>query len=247
MAIRPRRPWANSPSPASASSTCARIASARRSRKLPASVSRSSEPLRSNRRVPIAALELGQLLRQRRLADPQLLRRPRQGRAVRRGPERPQLAQCDLAHRPGGPPRPSGKGGRATGAVKPPRVAPANRRRRATRVTGATGYHEAGRQRLHGLAVLVERLAAQDDGAALRARARRHQLHDLALDAQDVARARRPRPDDLDATADDAAGQGRAVDQEAHRDGGRMPAAGGEAGEQRVARRRLVEVKGLGS
>jgi hypothetical protein len=62
-----------------------------------------------------------------------------------------------------------------------------------------------------------------------------------------VARAHRPRPAELvEARADDAPGQRRALGREqAHRQRRRVPAAGGKAAEDRVFGRFVVEVKGL--
>src|SRR5712692_7221799 len=61
------------------------------------------------------------------------------------------------------------------------------------------------RRRLHDFAALVAGFAPHRDRAAVRPRARRHDVHDLAFDVEHIARPRCRRPGDFCAEADDAA------------------------------------------
>src|SRR5438552_18010906 len=109
------------------------------------------------------------------------------------------------------------------------------------------GDDEAADEHLHGLVVLVERGGAHLDAPLLGARLRLPHFEDLALDAQHVSGTRGLGPAEfLEARAEDAArGLHLAVDDEAHRERGGVPAARRESLEERAARRRFVEMIGL--
>ena len=63
---------------------------------------------------------------------------------------------------------------------------------------------------------------------------------------QIVAGTGRFGPRDLASRADEAAGDGRAtIHEQSHREGGGVPAAGGEAGKERLGGGILIEMKGL--
>lgn len=112
--------------------------------------------------------------------------------------------------------------------------------------SGAAGNDDPGGEHLHRFAVLIAGFAAHGDAAAVRPGAGRRQLQHLAGHLQDVAGPGRLRPSDLTAGTDDTTGNGRtACHQEAHGDGGRVPAAGGKPTEQRRLGGFVVQVKRL--
>ena len=80
----------------------------------------------------------------------------------------------------------------------------------------------------------------------VRPRARRHDVHDLALDAEHVAGPGRRRPGDFPPKADEAASDWQAaVDLEAHGDCRRVPPARREPPEEGLLRGLAIRVKGL--
>src|SRR5437899_2626087 len=100
---------------------------------------------------------------------------------------------------------------------------------------------------LNGLPVLVQRRAAELHGALARpARGRAH-LKDFRFDVQLVSRAHRARPLHLvGSSADDSAGGTEiALDQQLHRQRGRVPSARGEPVEEGAARGLCVRVERL--
>src|SRR5688500_3888264 len=111
----------------------------------------------------------------------------------------------------------------------------------------AARHHEVADRDLHRLAVLVQRGGTKLHHALVRARLRWPHFHDFGFDAQLVAGPNRPRPAEfIEARTDDAAdGLYLAFDEQAHGHRRSVPAARRQPAEDRVARRRLVEVEGL--
>src|SRR5713101_7977475 len=108
-------------------------------------------------------------------------------------------------------------------------------------------HNEVADEDLHGFAVLVQRRRPHLDQPLVRTRLRRPHLEHFALDAQLIPRTHGPWPAALiKAGANEAAsGCEIALDQEPHGDRGGVPTAGCQSAEERVARRRLVEMEGL--
>src|SRR4029077_12599016 len=89
-----------------------------------------------------------------------------------------------------------------------------------------TRHDQLRQQDLDGLAALGAGFAAHSRHPAIGPRAGRHDLLDFAYDLEDIARPRRLRPTDLAAGADDPAHEWQSrLDQQAHGDRRRMPAA----------------------
>src|SRR5262245_17547505 len=106
-------------------------------------------------------------------------------------------------------------------------------------------YEELDRRCLHDLAALVASLAPQCHRPAVGSGARRHDVQDRAFDVEHVAGPRRRRPADLSTEANDAAGDRQAIDLEPHGDRCGVPAAGGQATEERALRGLGIRVKRL--
>src|SRR5262249_23250019 len=100
---------------------------------------------------------------------------------------------------------------------------------------------------LNRLVVLIERRRSHLDQSLMRTRPRRPYLEDLGLDAEIITGPHGSCPAEfVEARADDAAsGPEVALDQQPHRDGGGVPAAGSQSAEYRVARGFLVEMERL--
>src|SRR5690606_36632737 len=96
------------------------------------------------------------------------------------------------------------------------------------------------------LAHLVAGFAAGADHAAVGAGPGWRDLQHLDVDRQGVAGPGRARPGGLAPGADDAARQREAVNQHAHGQGRRVPAAGGQTAEQAVPGGGIIEMEGLG-
>src|SRR5690348_12142151 len=91
-----------------------------------------------------------------------------------------------------------------------------------------SGHDERTNLNLHGFAILVERGRADRQKPAITTRLRRPNLQHLAFDAQFVTGTHRPWPAKIRkaGTDDSARWLHLAFDQQAHRKGGSMPAAG---------------------
>src|SRR5207253_848277 len=108
-------------------------------------------------------------------------------------------------------------------------------------------HEKVGGSYLNGLPVLIQRRGPHLDQPVLRPRLQQPQLDHLTLDAQLILGPYGSWPAELvEAEAEDAAGGLEfAVDQESHADCCRVPAAGGQSAEDRLACGLLVEMEGL--
>jgi hypothetical protein len=103
-----------------------------------------------------------------------------------------------------------------------------------------------GLKNLNDVAALVYRSAEENDGAAIRSRARWRDFNDFALNMKYVSGTGRCRPAQLSPGADEAAGEWRTtLDIQTHRDRGGVPTARRQALEERALGGMLVRMKGL--